>query len=405
MPDTTRSLYRRIDEFVESERGELIQLCANLVESRSVNPPGETVEAAQVVQRYFDKSGIGYELLSNVIEKTNLVSQVFGEGHGRHLVFNGHLDTIGAGDENQWTVPIFELTQQSGRLYGIGMGNMKGAVAAMAIAHVFLARNTSLWSGQISFTAVADETIFGSDGAEYLLRVRPDLVGDAVICGEGPGQMNLAIAEKGLLWIRIEATAEVGQGMLSTKEISATSRLAALIVELDRLNEKYAQKPEELATLEANDINHGLRLSVNTGTLQGGEFVSQLATKASAEVDFRIPPGLTTKDICLILDSIIKPYQGVTYSVIKGWDPNWTPSESPICSAVYDAASYVRDQEPAIVVRLPASDASRWRKLGVPGICYGPQPELASGLDDYANEQDVIDCAKVYALAAIGYLS
>ena len=38
---------------------------------------------------------------------------------------------------------------------------------------------------------------------------------------------------------------------------------------------------------------------------------------------------------------------------------------------------------------------------GIPAVCHGPQPELASGVDDHAIERDVVDCAKVYAAAAI----
>jgi succinyl-diaminopimelate desuccinylase len=49
--------------------------------------------------------------------------------------------------------------------------------------------------------------------------------------------------------------------------------------------------------------------------------------------------------------------------------------------------------------------ASRWRTHGIPAVCFGPQPELASGSDDYVNEQDVVDCAKIYALAALAYLN
>ena len=56
-------------------------------------------------------------------------------------------------------------------------------------------------------------------------------------------------------------------------------------------------------------------------------------------------------------------------------------------------------------MRLPASDVSRWRKLGIPGVCYGPQPLLASGVDDYVIEQDLLDCAKVYALASLNFLN
>ena len=54
-----------------------------------------------------------------------------------------------------------------------------------------------------------------------------------------------------------------------------------------------------------------------------------------------------------------------------------------------------------VVVRLPGSDARRWRDLGVPAVCYGPQPTLSSGVDDYSSEQDLVDCVKVYARAAL----
>jgi succinyl-diaminopimelate desuccinylase len=56
-------------------------------------------------------------------------------------------------------------------------------------------------------------------------------------------------------------------------------------------------------------------------------------------------------------------------------------------------------------VRLPGSDARRWRDLGVPSVCYGPQPMLSAGIDDYANEQDVVDCAKIYARTALRLMS
>jgi len=37
----------------------------------------------------------------------------------------------------------------------------------------------------------------------------------------------------------------------------------------------------------------------------------------------------------------------------------------------------------------------------VPSVCYGPQPTLSAGVDDYAEEQAVLDCARVYARAAL----
>ena len=110
-----------------------------------------------------------------------------------------------ASDESAWTVPIMQLTRRDGRLYGLGMGNMKGALAAMCLATAVLHRHRNAWSGRLSMTAVSDEVMFGERGAVFLLRARPDLAGDFLISGEGPGFMDFAVAEKGLLWLDIEA--------------------------------------------------------------------------------------------------------------------------------------------------------------------------------------------------------
>lgn len=64
------------------------------------------------------------------------------------------------------------------------------------------------------------------------------------------------------------------------------------------------------------------------------------------------------------------------------------------------AARRVRGEAPLDVTRLPASDASRWRALGVPAVCYGPQPGLASGVDDHVLRGDLLDRVAIHAGAA-----
>ena len=393
-----------IDVFMENNRENLIKLCSELVSAKSFNPPGDTLETTSVLEKFFSASGISSEIIAKKKNKPNLISRAKGISKGLKLLFNGHMDTIGIGDESLWTVPIFSLTKKSGKLYGIGMGNMKGAVAAMAMAYKFLNEN-KYWPGEITFTAVADETIFGSDGAEYLLENDNSFQADAVICGEGPGNMDLAIAEKGVLWIRIVSEAPPGQGMLSTTGGSANTRLTKFVTELDKMNDKISDKPLDLEQLFANYNNLGLSISVNTGMIKGGNFISQLSTKSYAEVDIRIPPGIKIKDILETIDQMVKKHTGISYSIIKCWEANWTDPESKICRIVRNAAKTIRDIEPNLVVRLPASDVSRWRKIGIPGVCYGPQPLLASGVDDYVIEQDLVDCAKVYALASLNFLN
>ena len=403
-PAVDDEVHAMVDRFVDHERNTLVELCRRLVEAHSVNPPGDTRAAAGVISEYLTDRGIDCRVLARTDLKANVVSTCPGDGEGRHLVLNGHLDTIPPGDESDWSIPPFSLTPHDGRLYGLGMGNMKAAVAALGLAYVFLHRHRDRWPGRISLTAVPDETVFGPDGAAWLLEEHPWLRGDALICGEGPGGMDLAVAEKGVLWLAIEAEAPAGQGMLSRRGSSATARLARVIAEIDALNELCATPPPPMAVLSEHAGEEGLRVSVNTGRVEGGRLISQVAVAARAEVDFRIPPGLTVSDIEGRVNAVVGAVEGVRWHRIKGWEPNWTVPGEAVARAVSVAAERVRGAPPAPVVRLPASDGSRWRALGIPAICYGPQPELASGVDDYACEQDVIDCAKVYALAAVAYL-
>ena len=136
------------------------------------------------------------------------------------------------------------LTRRDGRLYGLGMGNMKGALAAMCLATAILNRHGNAWQGRLTMTAVSDEVMFGERGTVFLLRERPDLAGDFLISGEGPGFMGFAVAEKGLLWLDVEARGRPA----ATPRARCTARprscsWPALLAKLDAMNDIYATRP------------------------------------------------------------------------------------------------------------------------------------------------------------------
>src|SRR3954465_7896801 len=157
---------------IEAGREELFDLCAGLVAAPSLNPPGDTRAVADVVAGYLRGRGLEASLVAAVPEMPSVLASVDGAGPGPHLVLNVHLDTMEPGDESLWTVPRYELTRRDGRLYGLGMGNMKGVVAGMALAFALLAERRADWGGRLTFTAVSDECVFGDHGAAHLLANR-----------------------------------------------------------------------------------------------------------------------------------------------------------------------------------------------------------------------------------------
>ncbi len=402
-----QELAARVCAEIDAAGEELVSLCRELVAAESVNPPGRTAEVAEVVRRYLAANGIASETVKVDDAAPNVVAQIAGSSGGPHVVFNAHMDTMEAGNQSDWTVPVFQLTRRDSRLYGLGLGNMKGALAAMCVASAVLHRHRNAWSGRLSMTAVSDEVMFGERGTVFLLRARPDLAGDFLISGEGPGFMGFAVAEKGLLWLDLEARAPGGHASRALRGQTAVMRLAALLARLDAMNDVYATLPPALAGVTGGEGDLGLRLSLNAGTIAAGTVRSQVATRARAEIDIRLPPGISVQ----ACEAMIRREAGdgnadggITIAVVKSWDANWTALGNPLVLALAEAAQTVRGEKPALVVRLPGSDARRWRDLGVPAVCYGPQPTLSAGVDDYVNEQDVVDCAKIYARTALALM-
>ncbi len=386
---------------IDREREVLVDLCARLVAEPSMNPPGRTADVAVVLQQFLSEYGVVSERIAVDEEAANVVASLEGGRAGRHVVFNAHMDTMQAGDESAWSVPPLALTRKDGRLYGLGMGNLKGGLAAMALATVVLARHRDVLPGRLSFTAVCDEVMFGTRGTEHLLEVRPDLAGDFMISAEGPGFMDLAIAEKGLLWVDVQADGAAGHSSRALRGETAVSQLARFISEADALNDSYATLPPGLEEVSGGEGNFGVRLSVSAGVIEAGPVRSLIPPQARAHFDIRIPPGITIPDVKRSLEALAAQNPKIRISYPKGWEASWEPLESELTRTFVSVVGDVRGKLPRYVVRLPGSDARHWRDRGVPALCYGPQPTLSAGVDDYANEQDVIDSAKVYAVAVL----
>lgn len=385
---------------VEERREELRALCADLVRSPSITPPGDTRGPAAVAERWLTERGHTVERTECDPLVPNLIVTVEGTRPGGRLIFNGHLDTMDPADESRWTVPVLDFTEHDGRWFGLGMGNMKGGVAALCLATDIISHHREHLAGSVVLTLVGDEVRFGDRGTAHLLATRPDLVGDAVISAEGSGWMTLAVAEKGVAWFDLVAEGPAGHASTARAGQTAVARLAAAICSVDALNEWWVPSPAGLPQAIADDGHPGRRVAVNVGIIEAGEARGMVAPRATARLDVRLPPGLGLDELDRRINDAVAPH-GVTSTRVRGWEASWDCIGTPVVDTVAAAMHRVRGSDATPTVRHPASDVMRWRKLGVPGICLGPQPTEAAGIDDHARAQDVVDCAAVYAIAAL----
>ncbi len=109
------------------------------------------------------------------------------------LLLNSHHDTVRP--NKAYTLDPFTPLEKDGRLYGLGSNDAGGALVSLIAAFIFFYDQQGL-SHNILLAATAEEEISGHNGIELLLPSLGRI--DWAIVGE-PTQMQLAVAEKGLL--------------------------------------------------------------------------------------------------------------------------------------------------------------------------------------------------------------
>src|ERR671927_542094 len=147
-------------------RQEVTELLQELIRIDTTNPPGNETPAAELLRDYLEASGVACELYARIPERANLVARLRG-GAGPTLLLLSHTDTVLA-DPGEWSVDPWSGELRDGEIWGRGALDMKGQVAANAVAIASLAREGFEPSGDLIFAATADEEVGAGFGAQWL---------------------------------------------------------------------------------------------------------------------------------------------------------------------------------------------------------------------------------------------
>jgi acetylornithine deacetylase/succinyl-diaminopimelate desuccinylase-like protein len=157
----------------------------------TVNPPGNETGAAELLREYLAGNGVDAELYARVPERANLVARIEG-GDGPTLAFLCHTDTVIA-DPAEWERDPWSGDLVDGEVWGRGALDMKGQVAASAVAFASLAREGFRPSGDLLFVATADEEVGGVRGDDgyglrWLVEAHPEAARCDYALNEGGGE-------------------------------------------------------------------------------------------------------------------------------------------------------------------------------------------------------------------------
>ena len=392
----------------ETHRESIAEVAMDLLSYDTSNPPGETGAIAEYVERFFETLGVETRRVVADPAKPNLLATIPGKS-SRKLLFVGHLDTVPF-DTGEWSVdPLGE--RDGGRIYGRGATDMKGPLAAMlAVARAYAETLPPL---TLEFVIVSDEEVAGEAGLPAVLE-KDAIDGEAAVIGEttcSRGQHSVTVADRGSIWLTLEADGEAAHGSRPMLGENAVDRLYEAV---ETIREKLAGRSldlpegvgpivEESAAYYEPTIGEDETRelfehpTVNLGILEGGEAVNSVPTAARARLDVRLAPGVETPEVFADLRGCIADCEGVSladasWSIGTYEDPN-----SPLVDAVASVAADVTGDPIYRRSATGGGDAKQLRNAKIPTVEFALGTDTVHVVDEYTTLDALVGNAEIYA--------
>ena len=197
----------------EKELSEATELLKKLIRIPSISR--EEGLCADLIENYIAENGYTVSRLKNNVWT---IASGF-DGNRPTLLLNSHIDTVKPVDG--WTFDPFIPTEKDGKIYGLGSNDAGASV--VALLHTFFLLSKENQPYNLIFSATAEEELSGKDGIELLLKELPKI--DFAIVGE-PTNMQLAVAEKGLMVLDCKAHGKAGHAARNEGENAIYKALA-----------------------------------------------------------------------------------------------------------------------------------------------------------------------------------
>ncbi len=394
---------------------EAVGLLRDLIRIDTSNPPGNETAAAELVASYLAESGVASELIGPDPARLNLIARVKG-GDGPSLMLMGHTDVVPAPDTD-WTVPPFEAALQNGVVVGRGAGDMKGELAARAVALAAVARSGERPPGDVVLVAEADEESNTFNvGMSWLVRERPDLRCDYALnesggwllpLADGRKVVTISIGEKRVSSIRLRFFGRAAHASVPSRADNPVGIAAAAVEKLLDMTALPAEAPaveQALAALGVSAADHEaaaawgreqnpvlgemlpvmIRLTVTPTGLGTFEPANVVPPYADVICDVRAMPGQDEDDV---REHVARALGGESGYELEFLEPLAGGTESPTDTPLYELCqAYVAERVPGATlfpVISPGFSDSHWVRSELGTVAYGFAPVFTMDVREY----------------------
>jgi acetylornithine deacetylase/succinyl-diaminopimelate desuccinylase-like protein len=410
-----------------SLRQEVTELLQELIRLDTVNPPGNETRAVEALDRYLAGNGVATRRLAKTPDRANIAARLEG-GDGPGLVLLAHTDTVLA-EPSEWARDPWSGDLVDGEVWGRGALDMKGHVAAAAVAFASLARDGVPPPGDVVLALTADEEVGVDFGASWLAREHPETLRGGYGLNEGGGERCVfggrtyylcAVAEKATAPFKLRLHGRSGHASDPHAADNALLKAGPVLDALARLDPPRALIPEVQAFLDAilgdvPPVEEALDRAAALHPLAGQLVAPLLAATLSPtmidasrkrnvipgacviEVDCRLLPGQEPAEVEALLRAGVPGDWELEWIVAEQVGGTRSPLDTPLWRAL---EAWVERVEPgarlAPVVCAGFTD-SHYLRTHLGTVVYGffplhaMDPQLAASLVHSADERIAVD--------------
>lgn len=409
--DNHKELAARAIEHIDRER--LVKLVMDLVNIPS--PTGEEEEVARLLHGILGDAGFDAVLQPIGDSRYNAIGRMQGQGGGKSLMFNGHLDTSfgpeqahrGLGYQCKATLVDDEW------IYGMGSFNMKSAMGTYIVATEAIRKAGIKLAGDVVIAGVAGEIekapVDDFEGRQYQgygvgtkYAITHGAVADFCILGE-PTNMMLIPRHCGTTWLRITVPGRLIHTAWSDANANAINKARKI------LNAIHDWMPDYCQRNQVGDFQP----RVNVSAIEGGWPWRGARTPDNCRIymDVRtLPEALPVQaynEVRELVAELVKANEelaGVKVEVFLSAPGTSVPDDHELVRTITAAHADQLGEAPKMGMETWYSDAAHMNRYGIPTVNYGSAGRIrktdGGGFSTAQGEAvhigDMLDIIKVY---------
>lgn len=409
--DNHKELAARAIEHIDRER--LVKLVMDLVNIPS--PTGEEEEVARLLHGILSDAGFDAVLQPIGDSRYNAIGRMQGQGGGKSLMFNGHLDTSfgpeqahrGLGYQCKATLVDDEW------IYGMGSFNMKSAMGTYIVATEAIRKAGIKLAGDVVIAGVAGEIekapVDDFEGRQYQgygvgtkYAITHGAVADFCILGE-PTNMMLIPRHCGTTWLRITVPGRLIHTAWSDANANAINKARKI------LNAIHDWMPDYCQRNRVGDFQP----RVNVSAIEGGWPWRGARTPDNCRIymDVRtLPEALPVQaynEVRELVAELVKANEelaGVKVEVFLSAPGTSIPDDHELVRTITAAHADQLGEAPKMGMETWYSDAAHMNRYGIPTVNYGSAGRIrktdGGGFSTAQGEAvhigDMLDIIKVY---------